>query len=252
MAGLPRSFVEIAKKIVDGRLHEVHIALPGKVVAYDATKNLADVQVMIQQSVWDDDNNRTYEDVGTLPGVPVIWPRAGGFKMTLPMQVGDTGLLVFNSDAIGEWRTSNQSSQPADSSRLSIGWPCFIPGFCADITQVSGSDPASSMAIFGKDGGEQIRTDGAQIQIGAGASNPAAKGDVNDLNFAALELLMTACGAFATAVSTYATAIEGVADPSPPHTPTTTLGSAATTFNTAVTTFASAVQATQCLVAKVK
>lgn len=143
------------RRAINAALADVHVAIPGKVIAYDPAKGLADVEMQIQHSLWDEDGNRSYEDIGTLPGVPVAWPRAGGFVITLPLAVGDTGLLVFNSDAIGEWRATGQKSQPDDASRLSVGWPVFYPGLSADSNPLAAGDVTNrtSKMVLGEDGG---------------------------------------------------------------------------------------------------
>lgn len=257
MAGIPRTLPEVLRRAIEGALADCHVAVPGQVKAYSALTNLADVAVQVQHSVWDDDNNRSYEDVGTLPGVPVMWPRAGGQLLTMPLAVGDTGLLIFNSDAIGEWRATNQSSQPADSSRMSVGWPVFIPGLFADMNQFAAGDAVARAAglLMGVDGGTQqilIPTIGGTVDIGKGATLFAAYGDTNDVDWAAAKVMATALNAFATALSSYASAIQGVADPTPPHTPTTTLATACTAMSTACTVFSAAVLPTKATIARVK
>lgn len=170
MSGIPRTLPEVIRRAIESALADVHVAVPGKVLAYSAATNLADIDVLVQHSVWDDDNGRAYEDAGTLPGVPVQWPRAGGYLLTLPLAAGDTGLLVFNSEAIGEWRSTGQKSKPADSSRMTVGWPVFIPGVFADVSPAAAGDATARGAgvVLGKDGAEQqIRIDGAAIKLGA-------------------------------------------------------------------------------------
>jgi hypothetical protein len=179
MAGLNRTLAEILRKAFAGQVQDVHVALPGQIVRYDATKNLADVQVMVQHPVWDEDNRRTYEDLGTLLGVPVIFPRGGGYVMTWPLSAGDTGQLVFHSTPIGEWRTTNQSSKPVDASRHSIGWPTFTPGLFADNNQFSSGDVSQRQAgvVIGKDGSsEQILIQPGLIQAGASGAASVANG----------------------------------------------------------------------------
>ena len=222
-------------------------------LAYSATTGLADVDVQVQHSVWDDDNGRTYEDIGTLPGVPVMWPRAGGYLLTLPLAVGDTGLVVFNSDAIGEWRSTNQKSKPADSSRLSVGWPVFIPGLFADVNPFAAGDASqrTAGAVLGKDGGTtQIQINGSTVDIGAGASYFAAYGDVNDVDWAAAKTLGSAIAALAGALSTFSAAI-AAATPATAGAATTMQGACATMV-TACGTFSSAVQPTKASIARVK
>lgn len=173
---IPRTLPEIIRRHVEAALADCHVAIPGKVVAYYPETNLADVDVQVQHSVWDDDNGRTYEDAGTLAGVPVAFPRAGGFIFTLPIQTGDTGLLVFNSDAIGEWRTSNQKSEPVDATRMNYGWPVFFPGLCADSNPPAAGDVTQRTGglVLGVDGGAQqiqIPKAGTTIDIGKGATD---------------------------------------------------------------------------------
>jgi hypothetical protein len=253
VAGIPRTLSEIIRKATNGALADVHVALPAKVLSYSATTNLADVDVQVQHSVWDDDNRRTYEDPGTLPGVPVMWPRAGGFLLTLPLTAGDTGLLVFNSDAIGEWRSTNQKSKPADSSRLSVGWPVFIPGLFADMNPFAAGDVPYRTAgvVLGKDGGStQIQINSSTIDVGVGATFFAAYGDVNDLDWTAAKTLSTAIATFATALTTYANAIKAIADP--PGTATAALAAANGVLAAASTAFNAAVQPTKASIARVK
>ena len=202
MAGLPRTLPELIKKAIAGALQDVHVALPGCVVRWDATANLADVQVQVQHPVWDDDNGRTYEDLGTLLGVPVMWPRAGGFVLTLPMAAGDYGLLVFCSSPIGEWRSTGQSSQPVDASRLSIGWPVFIPGAFPDSSPYSVSDPHDSVAILGKDGApQQIRIGASDIKLGATATIPVGLATPTTTAITALQTEVAAIGAYIAALT---------------------------------------------------
>lgn len=208
MAGLPRSLPEVIKRAVEGALADCHVAIPGQVVGYSATTNLADVAVQVQHSVWDDDNGRTYEDPGTLPGVPVMWPRAGGFLLTLPLAVGDTGLLIFNSDAIGEWRATNQSSKPSDASRMSVGWPIFVPGLFADASQFAVGDLAARSAgvVLGKDGAEQqLRIDATGIKLGASSLEHVMTAEATSLMiFNALVALVAAFKALGAVATTTA------------------------------------------------
>ena len=170
--GITRSTIEVIRKNIAGVMQDVHVALPGQVVGFSQATGLADVQVMIEHPVWDDDNNVTYEDIGVLPGVPVSWPRAGGFIATFPIAAGDTGLLVFCSTPIGEWRATGQKSQPADASRHDIGWPVFIPGFSPDTKAPSSNCyQAGAMVIGSETGTGQVIIKASEVDIGQGATD---------------------------------------------------------------------------------
>ena len=172
MPGETRTTVENLRKAIAGVLQDVHVALPGQVASFSPSTGLADVQVMVQHPVWDDDNLRTYEDLGVLPGVPVAWPRGGGMCATLPLAPGDTGLLVFCSTPIGEWRSTNQSSQPADDGRLSASYPVFIPGFSADVKAPAASCyQAGAMVLGSETGPGQVIIKASEVDIGQGATD---------------------------------------------------------------------------------
>jgi hypothetical protein len=66
-----------------------------------------------------------------------------------------------------------------------------------------------------------------------------------------LATFTTALGIFAAALTTYTQAIQGTADPTPPHTPTITIGGACTTLTAAASTFAGTVSALMATLATV-
>jgi hypothetical protein len=170
----PRTLPELLRKSSRATVNELHTCLPGKVAAWDATKNLADVELQVSLSTWDDDQNRTYEDPPVLPAVPVVWPRAGGFVITLPLAVGDMVLVIFSETSTAEWRATGQKSKPADARRLSIGHPVCIPGFFPDVTQMAAGDAGAraNTMILGKDGSDlQVRIDNTNIKLGASATD---------------------------------------------------------------------------------
>jgi hypothetical protein len=205
MPGETRAPLEVMRKTIAGVLQDVHVALPGQVVSFNQSTGLADVQVMVTHPVWDDDNELTYEDIGVLPGVPVAWPRGGGFIATFPIAVGDTGLLVFCSTPTGEFRATGQRSNPADASRHDIGWPVFIPGFSADVKAPAASCyQAGAMVIGSETGAGQVIIKAGEIDIGTGATHPAAFGDTNDTNMSALS---TALGKIKIDIAALATGL---------------------------------------------
>jgi hypothetical protein len=170
--GLPRDLVDVITKAIRGHMSDVHVALPGRVLSYDNAANTADVEVQVKKAVWTDDQEREYEDAVVLPAVPVQWPRAGGFMLTMPLTKDDMVLLVFNDTAIGEWRTSGEVSEPWDARRHSIGYPVAIPGFFPDTSPPADASARAAGMVLGKGGAEpQIRISATEIKLGATASD---------------------------------------------------------------------------------
>ena len=206
MSELPRSLPEVLRKTTRGALNEVHTALPGKVTAYDATNNVADVELQVSLAVFDDDDGRTYEDPPILPKVPVVWPRAGGYVVTLPLAAGDGVLVLFSEASLAEWRMSGQKSKPTDARRHSLGYPVCIPGLFPDVSALAAGDVATRQAgvLIGKDGGaEQITIAPGVIAAGklsAGALPLPTMADFATL-YGAMSTLATALAAATTIVN---------------------------------------------------
>lgn len=76
---------------------------PGKIISFDAVKQVAKVQVMREQY-----NNTLYSmyteyDFPILQDVPVQFPQGGGYFLTFPVAAGDNCLLEFCDKGISHW-----------------------------------------------------------------------------------------------------------------------------------------------------
>lgn len=119
---------ELLEQAITSRLLDLHTCMPAEVVSYDAAKQVADVQPVIQNAAPNLDGSVTLETRPIIPNVPVRWERAGGYYVHFPLAKGDRGWLIFNEDAIAAWRSTGQLSQPGDRTRHSIAYPFFLPG----------------------------------------------------------------------------------------------------------------------------
>jgi hypothetical protein len=171
MSGLPRSIPQLLDKIVRGRTADMHVMLPAQVQSYDGTQFVA-VNVMVQHPVWNDDQEIDHwETIPTIPGVPVCWPRFGGFMLAGPLSQGDEGMLIFASAGIGEWRSTGQSSQPADAGRHTNGWPVFVPMLFNDTRTLPSSSARAAGIVLGQENGSaQLLIQSGLIQAGTGGS----------------------------------------------------------------------------------
>jgi len=141
--------------------------MPAEIVTYDPVTNTAFVRPLVKHALYKSDGERVFEDYPEIPFVPVIWPRAGGMMLTLPLEPGDTVLLVFAESSLAEWRTTGQISEQQDARRHSLGWPVAIPGLFPDTKPPAAGDAvetAAGAAIFGQDG------DAAQMLVGGTVS----------------------------------------------------------------------------------
>jgi hypothetical protein len=74
--------------------------------------------------------------------VPLSFPRAGTFMLTLPVAVGDYGMLIFSSQDMQEWKTRGGTQVEQKSlDLLNINDCVFIPYVASDQDVVSDYNP---------------------------------------------------------------------------------------------------------------
>lgn len=78
-------------------------AMPGVVQSVNLTKMTVEVQIAIKGQTIDENNNVTQVNYPILLDVPIVFPSAGGFTLTMPVKVNDEALVVFASRCIDAW-----------------------------------------------------------------------------------------------------------------------------------------------------
>jgi hypothetical protein len=171
MEGTP-SQTEVLEAILEGRIRDIHVALPGRVDSYDKDKQTADVTPMVRRRMpGPEDEDNVFEDLPQLKSVPIVWPGGGDFFLTFPLAQGDTGQIIFNQwDPVG-WRKSGNVSDPVDFRLHHPSHAAFHPGYRTMAKALSGL-PTDAIAL-GKSGGLQVLIKAATMEVG-GNSDAAA------------------------------------------------------------------------------
>lgn len=229
---------DIIRQAIEDRLAEVHVMLPGRIDAYDAATQKADVEPLIkrlQRTV----DGEIREDLPIIPGVPVAFPRAGGFKITMPVNAGDRCMLVFcerSTEAyqIGQERKGTSDlilqTDPQTFEMHNLTDAVAVMGWYNDAEALS--SPDSTDMVLGEEGGPVIHIGGDLVQL-------YQKGGGNDFValaqkvFDELDALKQTLDSWKTTNETHTHAhIDGIVGPSltsfpssvpaPPHLPGTT------------------------------
>jgi Phage protein Gp138 N-terminal domain len=113
----------------DGLQAKIWTALPAIVAAVDLSRQTVSVQPSIQGVLSDKEDNESLVNLPLLVDVPICWPRAGGFALTLPVTIGDEVLVVFSARAIDSWWQSGGIGAPVESRMhdLSDGFAILAP-----------------------------------------------------------------------------------------------------------------------------
>ena len=119
-----RNLSEPLRAAVESVMSELHVCLPGRIERYDHTEQRAEVKPLLRRNYRDGDES----DMPVIADVPVIWPRAGGASLTMPVQAGDGVLLVFADRSIDRWLVQGGEVTPDDRRKHDLSDCVAIPG----------------------------------------------------------------------------------------------------------------------------
>jgi len=217
---------ELINALISLQLDDVHVAMPGRVVAYDGASQRASVQPTSKRVVVVD-GVRSLESLPVLHGVPVVLPGGGGYRLTFPVAADDPVLLVVCSQAID---VLAGAGAPSSDRRHSPTDAVAILGLRGHRDALA--TPPDDCATLGREGGAVTEFAETEIRIGGAGAEPALRGTSYN---AAVATLLTALTA---ALSSVASGTWGIG------------GSVA--WGAAVTSFESSAGTSLATIAKVK
>ena len=83
-------------------VNNLRVAMPGIIQSFDATEQTVTVQCAIREKI-NMDGNLSWQEIPLLLDVPIIFPRAGNYILTMPIQAGDECLVVFGDSCMDAW-----------------------------------------------------------------------------------------------------------------------------------------------------
>ncbi|SHI61694.1 hypothetical protein SAMN02745671_01164 [Anaerovibrio lipolyticus DSM 3074] len=133
----------VIKGWIDGKNAQIHTALPGVVVNYNAGSNKAQVRPV---GSYKTDDGRSF-NFPIIHDVPVVFPMGMGGRagITFPVVTGDGCLLVFSEDQMDDYLNPGYDSD--DKRKHDMRDAICIPGLYAPQKSASGASQ-SSVNIF--------------------------------------------------------------------------------------------------------
>ncbi len=191
--------IEVIEDAITSRLDEVYTCAPGKVVSYDALKQVADIELAQHRPLRLADGSTLQEVLPVLPNVQVRWPRAGGYSMHLPLAAGDWVIVLFTHASITTWRDTGTPGPVGDVRRHSLDGAFALPGVAPDGDVIAPTDaPATGEAVF--NGPEHYRIGGPTADWAAHATSTKAAIDALQTQVNALQTEIAAIAGAVTAV----------------------------------------------------
>lgn len=119
---------EAMRLILDGRQVAIWTAMPAYVTAVDLDEMTIEAKPTIQAYIANENGQTTLVNLPLLLDVPIVFPSAGGFTITLPIAVGDEVLIIFASRCIDSWFQSGGIQKPMEARMHDLSDGFAIPG----------------------------------------------------------------------------------------------------------------------------
>lgn len=168
-APISPTMIDVLRRWFDLRLRDLHVAIPAVVESYDAVAQTVDAtpQVMMYEAT--EDGTEKAQPVPRCVKCPVLFPGAGGFRLTFPIQQGDTVLLLFSESSIDLWLKNGGLIDPTDKRRHHWSDGIALPGLHPNTAPWSKA--STSGATIGNDNGPQIVFRSDAIELGGDDSD---------------------------------------------------------------------------------
>lgn len=148
----------------------MHTMMIVRVVAVNATAQTVDVVPSIMAVVRDvNGTKKTISSLGeeirvsdvelpAIKNVPISFPRAGNFSITLPITVGDEGMLIVSERDLSLWKNQGAPAPQGQASMFNFNDGVYLPGVPNSTTKISNYSTSNLELRAGSD---KISMDGA-------------------------------------------------------------------------------------------
>ena len=118
---------EAIRQCLEATGSNVHVAIPGTIVRYDASRGEVDVLPGVRRPYPSEDGGATYRDLPVIPSVPLMWPGGSLGGASWPVAVGDAALVVCADYDPSAWVAAGGVQTPEDSRIHSLAHGFAIP-----------------------------------------------------------------------------------------------------------------------------
>lgn len=171
--------LETARANEDGRQAQLHTAMPGFIVSYNAQTMTATVQPSIQGIQRMRDGTTKPVTISPIQDVPVHFPGGGGHTLTFPVAANDECLIIFSERNIDAWYQHGGVQAPLDWRMHDITDAFALVGIKSqpNVLGSGGGAPQASndtVQLRSNDGQTVVQIDGPNQAVTVSAGNTAA------------------------------------------------------------------------------
>jgi hypothetical protein len=208
---MPQTFVleDVVVSALDTALQGVWTAMPGRIETYDATLQRANIQLTVKSGSIGEDGERDVQTIAVINAVPVLHAGGGNYRLTMPVQRGDTVLVVFASRSIDAWLRSGGVVDPQTDHHHDISDAIAITGLRDFAHPLSGV--STDHASIGYGGGATIEFHPSEVRLGDDSASSAVVVQAALADFmTALTLAIPGAGTAAAALTSLQTQLNAL------------------------------------------
>ena len=190
------STAEVIRAFVEEQQGGLHVAMPGRIVSYNATTQRASVRPMTFRRI-----DETEVALPVIDDVPVCWPRSSTSILSFPLAANDPVWLMVPDRTLDGFRGTGLAVPP-DSPRthdlsdvvcLPAGvWPDAAPDPRVSATDAVLAGPGASRVTIKPDGSIVIETASSAFLGGSVGAQALALAPVVDAQLQALAVALAA------------------------------------------------------------
>lgn len=133
---------------------ELNVCLPATVVSYNSADNTVDLQPAIQAVLKDN----SFVSLPQIFDIPVLELGGAGLSIKIPLQAGDTGIVIFCDRDISLFKQEKKNTQPNTLRKHDLSDGIFVP-------MRFGNSGSSNILIQSEDGNTQFEVTSSGINI---------------------------------------------------------------------------------------
>jgi hypothetical protein len=146
---------EFYRRMLENLSSTMRVSIPGIIQEFNPATQTVTVQVAIREKIIDDQLELNWVELPLLLDVPIVFPRAGGFALTMPIIAGDECLIVFADMCIDAWFSSGGIANQIEKRRHDLSDAFAIIGPWSQPKKLNGYSTTSA----------QLRTDDGTTYI---------------------------------------------------------------------------------------
>lgn len=203
---------EVLRVAIESYIDGLHIALPSRVLKYDATTQTVTLQPELKRLITKIDGTTLEESLPAIPNVPVAFPRVGDWFLSFPVAVDDKMFAIFSSRSLDEWRSVGTDVLATDPRVHPLNGAVAIPCNLYP-SSLSLSSVHTDNLVVGKDDGAKVYVKSDSIALYE--ENPSEFIALATKTFNEINALRTTVNTLVTAYNAHTHAETGITTSTP-------------------------------------